>query len=472
MFDFLRYKNNQAVITDRGEALSYGELEQFSVLFSSKIVSGAFLLCLCDNTLASFLGYVSCIYRGIPLALVDCHKDNETIVGLFEAYKPEYIWLPKERISEVGGVTVFEYGGYNLQRVKEKPFGGDDVYRDLALCLTTSGSTGSPKFVRLSKMNLSSNAESISSYLEVTEQDRPVMSLPMFYSYGISIINSYLYKGATILLTDKSIMQREFWNFIRDYEATAFSGVPFTYEMLLKLRFFQMRLPKLKVLTQAGGKLSPDIVAKYAEFANENGKLFFVMYGQTEASPRISFLPPSVAMIKPSSIGIPIPGGSLSLIDEGGREIAEPFKNGELIYRGDNVCLGYAESRKDLSLGNTNNGVLFTGDIAYFDEDGYYYISGRKKRFVKIFGNRVNLDAIEQLVKKNEVECACIGNDNKIMLFITDARIKDSVLQYLINKTGFNSKVFEVIVLSDIPKNARGKCDYQELMTIVNNTNN
>ena len=286
----------------------------------------------------------------------------------------------------------------------------------------------------------------------------------MYYSFGMSVINSHLHCGATLLLSDKTVMQGEFWKYVKEQQATSIAGVPYTYEMLRRLRFFRMDLPHLKTMIQAGGKLNANIVKEYAENAQKAGKRFFVMYGQTEAGPRISYLPYNIAVQKPSSIGIAIPGGSLSTHDSDGTLISEPNVDGELIYEGPNVCMGYAESKEDLAKEDENHGILHTGDIARFDKEGFFYITGRMKRFVKIWGNRCNLDSIEQLIKTKVSDCACIGDDNNIQIFITDKNLcTESIQKYLSEKTQLNVSAFVIIYIDKIPRSPSGKILYNEL---------
>ena len=337
----------------------------------------------------------------------------------------------------------------------------------LAVCLTTSGSTGSPKFVKLSYKNIRSNAESIAEYLEIDCNERPITSLPMHYSYGLSVINSHLLKGATILLTSFSVTQREFWSFLKENNATSIAGVPYTYELLKTLRFMQMDLPSLKTMTQAGGKLKAEFVKEYVDFAKQTGRKFFVMYGQTEATARMSYLPWEKAAEKYSSMGIAIPKGKFSLIDVNGNTIEESDVDGELVYEGPNVSLGYAESRADLAKGDENHGVLHTGDVARRDADGYYYITGRMKRFVKVWGNRCNLDAIEQLAKSVFADVACVGEDDHIVIVTTKEGIQNELLNLLTRKTGFNSSAFQIIFMDAIPKNESGKVQYAKLKEMV-----
>lgn len=467
MFDLLQYKDNTIIITDRNESLTYSqladEIENFTAFYKCGL-----MFTLCENVLGSFVGYVACMNKHIPQMLLDGSKDLELVQKLITVYQPEYIWMPTVRVDEIGGKTIYSYKTYSLQEMSYgQPLAERRINPELLLCLTTSGSTGSPKLVRLSEKNLQSNAESIAEYLHINGNERPVTSLPMYYSYGMSVINSHLIKGATILLTDKAVMQREFWDFIKEQKATSIAGVPYTYEMLKRLRFFRMNLPELKTMIQAGGKLNADYVREYVDFAKQNNKEFIVMYGQTEAAPRMSYLPFDKAIEKNASIGIAIPGGELSVVDADGNVIIQPEVEGELLYKGENVCLGYAECREDLMMGDENHGVLHTGDIAKFDADGFFYITGRMKRFVKVWGNRTNLDATEQLVKAITPNCACAGVDDLITVFVTKDGLEEQIKNLLVEKTGFNPRAFQIKMIEAIPVKSSGKIDYPELQKML-----
>lgn len=338
------------------------------------------------------------------------------------------------------------------------------LHPNLALLMTTSGSTGSPKLVRQSHVNVFTNAAAIVDYLEIGEFDRAITTLPMSYTYGLSIINSHLLAGAELLLTDMSVMQREFWDFFNKEKASSLAGVPYTYEMLKKLKFTKMMLPSLKYMTQAGGRLRPELVKEFAEFAENTRKRFYVMYGQTEATARISYVPYVHAVKKAGSIGVAIPGGAIFLEGEDGQPITEPHKAGELVYKGRNVTYGYAECPEDLAKDDENDSVLHTGDLAEMDEDGYFYIVGRKKRFLKIYGNRVSLDECEDLIEKEfQIECACTGEDDEMLVYVTGKNGPDAISEFLTGKTGLNPKAFTVKEVDAIPRNESGKKAYGEL---------
>lgn len=432
-FDAETYYSRLAIIADDGTRMTYGELYDCVRTKARSLQRGILQFCLCRNDIDSIVFYLACLEANAPVVLLDAQKDEATIEYLRAIYQP--------------GITL--------------------CHPDLAVCLTTSGSTGSPKLVRLTKQNLMSNAEAIAEYLHIDENERPITMLPMYYSYGLSIINSHLIKGATILLTDKTYAQREFWNFLRENEATSMAGVPYTWEMLRRLRFFRMDLPSVKTLTQAGGKLNVDITREYIENAAQTGRKFIVMYGQTEATARMSYLPWNKALDKCGSVGIAVPGGRFELVDNQGNVIQEPNVEGELIYYGDNVSLGYAECAADLLKGDENLGRLATGDIAYRDQDGFYYITGRLKRFVKIWGNRCNLDQLEQIVKTITISCACVGVDDCVTIFTTQDGVEQEIKSLLTAKTGLNTRAFQVKKIDKIPTTVSGKLDYSAMQKMI-----
>ncbi len=464
MFKLSGFSNNIAVKTEHGIQMSYVQLDLAASSIAKILEPRKLTFCLCENTIGSFVGYVGLMNANMPTVLLDGSKDTEIIKGLIEHYQPQYVWCPTHRKDDFPqGTPVSVYEDYTMLQFGEQNY---EIHPDILLCLTTSGTTGSPKLVKLTETNLKSNAESIAEYLRITERERAITSLPMYYSFGMSVINSHLIKGATLLLTDKAVIQREFLTFLKESKATSIAGVPYTYEMLRRLRFLKMELPALKTMIQAGGKLNANIVKEYVENAQQNGKEFIVMYGQTEAAPRMSYLPFEKAIEKYASIGIAIPGGRLSVRDVNDQEITTPDVDGELIYEGPNVCLGYAECIEDLAKGDENYGVLHTGDVARFDADGYFYITGRMKRFVKVWGNRCNLDATEQLVKSITTSCACVGVDDKITVFVTEEGLEDKIKDYLCDKTGLNIRAFEVKVIDVIPTLPSGKLNYQYLQTL------
>lgn len=461
MFVLNDFKDNIACITPSGEKLSYGELQALSERIQAKLAPNQLVFCMCGNTIGSLAGYVTFVNNKNATLMLDAHIEQSAFDALYSCYKPRYIWAPESFIPTDDANSVYAEQGYTLWKLEgnETP-----VHTDLSVLLTTSGSTGSPKLVRLSEKNLESNARSIIKYLHITEEERPITGLPMYYSFGLSIINSHLLSGATLLLTTASYVEREFWQFANDNSFTSFSGVPYTFEIMKKLKLWKLPMPTLRTLTQAGGKLSNELLQFFMEKYNPQGVKFYLMYGQTEATARMSYLEPEYGMTKLGSIGKGIPGGTFSLVDDNGRVIETSNEVGELVYEGSNVSLGYAECAADLMMGDENHGILHTGDLAYRDSDGFYFIAGRKKRFLKLFGNRISLDYVEMLLKEKLKECVCVGDDSKLIIYTTDNDYDESaVINAIVERTKILRNVFSVRHIEEIPRSESGKILYKNL---------
>ena len=400
------------------------------------------VLIACANTKETLLFYVSALRAGHAVMLIEGQLNATLLQQIIKNYEPFYIC----GISQVVGYT------QDGNVLKRNTASIDVIHPELAVLLSTSGTTGSPKFVRLSYENLQSNAEAIVQYLTITNKERAIVSLPISYSYGMSIINSHLQANAHIIITNRSVMEKEFWATMKEERVTSFAGVPFTYQMLRRIGFMDMDLPNLTTLTQAGGRLHEKDVIAFANYAQAHKKRFFVMYGQTEAAPRMSYIPYEKLLDKVGTIGIPIPGGIFDIDAE----------TGELIYRGANVMMGYATCKEDLAKGDECEKQLFTGDVATVDEDGYYTIVGRLKRFIKLYGLRINLDEVEKQLEGAGFVTACIGSDDK-MLILTEGEERNIIKQlvqewYKLHNTAF--KIKSVDALSRLPN---GKLDYKTM---------
>lgn len=465
-FDHLEnFKEQSALIDDSGTSITYRELAEQADRIGSAASGRCLVFQLCENSVASIVGYVGFLRNRIVPVLTGGDMDMELLNRLLELYHPRYIYLPSQRTGEFPDSfrIVYSYRDYALMRTPYDTF--FELHEKLALLLTTSGSTGSPKLVRQSYDNIQSNTESIVRYLQIDSSERPITTLPMNYTYGLSIIQTHLASGASVLITRHPVTMKHFWDFAKKERATSFGGVPYTYEMLKKVRFTRLDLPDLRTMTQAGGKLPFELHREYAEYARATGKNFVVMYGQTEATARMAYLPADKSLEKLGSMGIPVPGGHFRLIDADNREILAPDTVGELIYEGPNVTMGYAECGRDLSKEDEWNQVLVTGDMAKRDSDGFYYIVGRKKRFLKLYGSRVNLDEIDLLIKKEFPGCSCasVGDDQRMITFITSAELTDRVKNYITSTTHINSQAVEIRYIENLPVSSAGKILYKEL---------
>ena len=446
-------RSSIAVIDDSGMSVTYGDICDFSMVFAKHLPKRSLIFILAENCIGSLLGYTSSLINKIVPLILSAKTEKGLYENLREKYLPEYLWVPNEKVEELGFETVFSDYGYTLLKTgnASKP-----LYENLSLLLPTSGSTGSPKLVRHSYRNIEANAYNVLRMFKLTSSEKAMAILPMHYTMGLSVIASHLLAGATLLLSGRSLLDKGFWEMLK--EATSFTGVPYSYEILMKMRFTRMDLPNLKIITQGGGKLTEEMFSELAKYAIDKGKQFIPTYGQSECTARMAYLPAELAMTKICSIGIAEPGGQLSIIDNEGNETFEGEATGEMVYRGENVTLGYATCIKDLTKGDENNGIMHTGDLARRDADGCYYIVGRLKRFLKIFGLRIGLDEVENLIKAEYgIDCYCKGNDEKLVVMVASKNVAEQLPSFIEEKTHLYHKNIEVVVVDAILRNESGK---------------
>ena len=456
--DLIAYGGQTALVSPTC-TMTYAELDSTAKVIVRSVPRRSLVFLIACNAADSIAAYVGCLQKRVVPVLVNPSMDAELYDRLFATYRPQYVIAPKSFWT--CGERLWEGAEYLLTATdycREAP----KIDDSLALLLTTSGSTGSPKLVRQTYRNINANTASIVEYLGITADDRAITTLPMSYTYGLSILQSHLLAGAQIILTEHTVLEKSFWDLFREKGVTTFGAVPYTYQILERLHFLQMELPSLRYVTQAGGRLGEELHFRFASGLREKGRALIVMYGATEATARMSYVPADMAVEKAGSIGIAIPGGRFELIDVNSVPIDDPDVVGELVYYGDNVTPGYAEHREDLNKGNERQSRLETGDMAKRDADGYYYVVGRKKRFLKLYGNRVNLVEIEDLLSKAGYETACVGEDDHMRIYTTAEETSD-VVAYIAEKTGVNRAAFMAIHIDKIPRNDAGKVLYSEL---------
>ena len=460
-----RNDNSIAIIDNLGNQMTYGQLKAFSNEFYSKIQKRTLVFVLCQNSTAPLGAYVSCLDNRVVPLLVSAHMDKDMLNDLIIKYHPEYLWIPNELITQFQYPSIYTNMNYSLLKTEFSCF---PLYEDLSLLLTTSESTGSAKFVRHSYTNVIANAKNIANVFELNENENGMVSLPLQFTQGLNVATSHLLSGATVLVTTDNLMQKEFWDFFKEYKATSMTCVPYSIELLDRIRFFQMDLPFFNVLNQGGGRLPDQIFMKCANYAQSTGRKFIPTYGSTETTSRMAYLPAHMALEKCGSIGKPLPNCHFDLIDDEGKLIEKENTVGEIIFHGPNVTLGYAECGEDLAKGDERHGVYQTGDLAYVDQDGCYFIVGRKKRFLKIFGYRVSLDETERMIKDQfHIECACVGTDKKLVVFVTQEALDREIIQFLSDKMGLHYSAFEVRKENAIPKNDTGKIQYRILEEMI-----
>lgn len=444
------YGDRPALVLEDGQSLSYAQLAQSAddVYSRASLPQRALIAIECENSLITVSAYLGALRNGYPVLLVDAQLDHQLRHRLYKNFHVSH---------------VYDIGGNWISLDQSAP----EVHPDVAVLLSTSGSTGSPKLVRLTASNLDANAHSIAEYLELGDDERPITSLPIHYSYGLSVLNSHLSVGATILLTGQPVTARTFWDMFREHNATSLVGVPTTYTLLKQMRFERMALPSLRTMTQAGGRLAPDVIRWFGELAQSRGQRFFVMYGQTEATARMSYVPASKLLEKTGSIGIAIPGGNLEIVDDNGNVIQAIGEVGELRYSGPNVMMGYASSVEDLASPDALNGVLLTGDLARCDEDGFFHVVGRIKRFLKIFGNRIGLDEVEGQLREIGYDVAVTGRDDLLVIALREGteELKNELIAQVSASYRLHRSAIRVYLVEQFPLSSAGKIQYAELFS-------
>jgi acyl-CoA synthetase (AMP-forming)/AMP-acid ligase II len=417
------------------------------------------------------LRYLGALAAGFPVALLD--PATTALADLIDRFEPSLV----AGLAAPGPVQSEPPAGYRhmvrpeLGPVwrRERPSAALPPHPDLAVLLTTSGSTGNPRLVRLSRAAVLANARAIVTALGLDGAEVAPTSLPLFYVYGLSVLNSHLSCGATVVIEPGGLLERGFWETAERYRITSLAAVPYQFEMLRRLRFAPSRYPSLRSLTTSGGRLPPEAAAEFGTRMAEAGGGLYRMYGMTEAAPRIAVLPPARLQEKLASVGLAVPGGRLSIRPPGGDlETAETTETtgadatGEVVYRGPNVMMGYAETAADLARGDDLGGVLHTGDLGHFDDEGFLYLTGRTARIGKVFGIRLNLDDVERMIG-DDVPVAAVCRDDKIVIWTEDAAACRTVPLDLAERLRVHHSGFEVRAVDRLPLLGNGKIDYRAL---------
>lgn len=457
-----RFGDNQALVCENGVRYTYTELERQVSRFADCVFCPerklAFLVT--SNCEESVWGYIGLIRAGVVPLMIGKKVSYELFQTLLNYYHPAWVWAEESYFCYN---PQYRHGNYVLSKMDSVPY---DIHPDLCVLHTTSGSTGSPKCVRQSKANVEYMSALTAKYLGLTEHDSMISTLPMNYGYGTNSLQIHLRVGAKIIMTENSILSREFWETFRREKATNFGGVVFTYDMLQKMHISTMELPSLRFLTQAGGKFEKNAIEKFLPPMQAKGVDLTVFYGQTEGTCFMSIVPPEKALEKAGTIGVPYDGLTFSIIDDDGNSVKKPHTRGELVIDGPAICMGYAEKCEELNLGDEWHGHLVTGDYVTVDEDGYYTIVGRKKRFLKIHGERVSLDEIEGLLRERGYNNACKGKDDHVEIYTTENDL-DKVMTDINNLTAINRECLSVFRVTEIPRNEAGKVQYAALDSAV-----
>tara|TARA_E500000178_G_scaffold347844_1_gene401875 strand:- start:3579 stop:4955 length:1377 start_codon:yes stop_codon:yes gene_type:complete len=437
-----------ALIDENLNKITYSTLYKKADQISKHISNNSVTLLVADNSFEFIAGYLALMNKNKVIKIIlDSSFSNDYIKKIINLYKPKYIFLPK--LFELKNVKFEKCKNFKSYRILLRNNKKLKVNYKNFLLLSTSGTTHSPKFVRLSKKNIEDNTKKIIKCLKIKKDHTTITTMPAGYSYGLSIINTHLKSGARIVLNKNSILEKQFWNKIKNFKVNSFGGVPEFYDFLKKIDFSKYICKSLKYLTQAGGKLDEKNLRYFGEICKKNKIKFYVMYGQTEASPRISYLEWKYFFKKINSVGKPLFGYSIKLF-KNKKEIKKKNQVGELVIKGENVSLGYANSLIDLNKGDANKKILFTGDLGFKDNENFYYITDRVKRFIKIFGKRYNLNEIENFLKGKGFKIRCKPADKKLSLEMLDKESSSGAIIDILSKKYSINKNY--IMISNIKK--------------------
>ena len=425
---FKNFKKNFssiALIDEKIGNFKYRDLIEQISLTRNKIKDKSVVLLIADNSAPFVLGYVSLLScKNVINILLDISFSEDFVKDVIKKYKPNYIFSPKENFQlnnefkEI--LNLFSYSIFEINKNLNKNLNFDNF-----LLLSTSGTTQSPKFVRLSRRNINDNTKKICDSLKIKKNQTTITTMPLGYSYGLSILNTHLFKCAKIVMNNNTVLEKAFWEKIKNYKISSFGGVPEFYEILKKINFEKFYLSSIKYFTQAGGKLDENLLKYFGKICKKKSIKFHVMYGQTEASPRMTVLNWNMFSKKINSVGQPLKNYRIKIIRK--KNKTNNNTKGEVVFYGDNVCLGYAKNLDDLKKGDINKKQLFTGDIGYQDKDKYLYILGRKSKFIKFFGKRLDLKQIENFLLSKGFKVRCIVADKflKLNLYNKQSREKE-----------------------------------------------
>ena len=431
-------------------SFSYNQVNQISKNFELDM-SRKLCLFFFDTSIDALITYVTVLSKNCAVLVLDPKLNNNLIENYIEKFSPEFI--AGSNIAHYSGKVLFSHGEFRLKEINSNiaPIGNM-----LSVLLPTSGSTGNSKVVRITSKNLAFSAEKISKYLDIKSNDILTTSLPLHYSYGLSILNIAIYQNASIFVKEYSFLSKSYWNLLKESKITHFAGVPTMFKNIIDAKAMKLLPDSLKSVTVAGGKLAEPLSMQLINLSLKKNFNFFSMYGATEATPRMSYVPPKYSREKIGSAGIPIEGGEFSI---------ENFNNsseGEIIYSGKNVALGYAKNREHLTNSDEFKGILKTGDIGYIDKDGFLFVTGRLKRIGKARGIRINLDDIENSLTKNNYNVMVVEISDNIVIASLENNKKE-IIDFLKSKEIIDLGTVKFIQVRNFPLNSNLKKNYIEL---------
>jgi len=456
-----KHSEKVAFISSANDVITYETISENISKFAKKEFNRGLVFCFCDNEPDFIIGYLSIIKNKMVPVMLNSQISESLLEKIDHSYKPNYYFISSSKFQELNlnnENVCYVFGNYYLVARKTSSL---KIADNVVQLLSTSGSTGTSKFVIQTADNINSNLISIIFGLGLSSKDRSITTMPINYTYGLSVILSHLEVGGSIVLSNYNLTQRDFLTSLRDHKVTNFNGVPHHYEIIARFGEDFFADTSLEFITQAGGKLGDSHTKKIFNMCQKNKIKLYVMYGQTEATARISILDTSESPNKLKSVGKPILNGKIFIYDDFKKITENALLEGEIVYEGKNVSPGYAKNYLDLLVEKKGTNRLFTGDVGYIDSEGFLYITGRKKRFAKILGLSINLDELEEILKNLSYDAICISDDEKIYVainYLHDIEVVSSLLSKFLKLSNARIQVFN---FEEIPYTKSGKKDYQ-----------
>jgi len=463
-----------------GKAIVAAEVPNKIAIFAAGFLSaglepGDRVLISCNMSPASTLAYLGAMYAGLTVVPIDERGLAVSGEAIFRKTGARAVWTDQSSHCEWAkrnGFLRIE-GSFDAQdpgSVQPAPCHEED----LAALMPTSGSTGVPRLVKVSHGNLIANTEAIIRSQDLQSDERAMLILPINYCFGASVMHTHLYQGGSVVFDSRFMFPDKVLHAIGHYQCTTFAGVPTVYNILLRRSNIQsIPLPSIRRFLQAGGALPPERINKICETVPHAE--FFVMYGQTEATSRISCLPPGRLSEKLGSVGVPLDNVRVRIVNDDGTDMP-PGQAGEIWVCGKSICAGYFDEPEETAR-KFRDGWLATGDMASRDEDGYLWLVGRKREFIKMRGVRVSFAEIERRVAASPVvsECAATAVEHveageAIALYVVAEQGADDVITSIRRSMPSDWVCESINLVAELPTNFHGKLVRSRLADLVPNS--
>ena len=444
-----------AIADDNGKSLTYKQLADQAGSLSQLIEARSLIFILCDKHIETVELIYETLYLNIVPLLLSADINQEMLDDLIAIYRPGYIYSPKKRAIAPPYPIVREFAEHRLFATGFERY---PLHPDLALLLSTSGTTGSPKLVKLSYENLQDSAKHTSLHLSIEKGQKGISPLPLNHVYGLTFCFWHWYREATLLVTEKSVIGNEFREFYERERANNFAATPYTYQMLERIQFWNPEiLSYLHLALSSGAQMSEKDQLNLVSLMRDK---FWIAYGQTECTCMMAAMNFAEDNMKLGSVGKAFRN----------MEVILDNQTHELCIKSKSVAMGYAVGMEDLALGDVNQGVWRTGDIGHIDADGCIFLRGRLARFIKILGKRISLDEIERYIKKKltGIETACVGTDDDLTVYYSnDGTLpKEEIVNILVLDLKIPRRFITCRYIEEIPVNAAGKIMYNQLRAL------